>query len=101
MPREDDLPQSLRYLASRHGYALSPAGFDREVERLIQAIEKGYEVPQMEWRLDLQSSEGSSSTFRLWSDNGEHQLTISFTKLRKSGRSQAIEAIQAGGVTIS
>ena len=84
MPREDDLPQSIRYLASRQGYVLSPDGFDREVGRLIHAIEKGYEVPQEEWRLDLQSSEGSSSTFRLWSDNREHLITISFTKLRKS-----------------
>jgi hypothetical protein len=57
-------------------------GFDQEVGRLIQAIEKGYEVPQNEWRLDPQASQGSTSTFRLWSHDSEHLITISFMKLR-------------------
>jgi TIR domain len=84
MPRHRDLPQSLRPFAWRHAYTLSSAGFDHDVERLIQELEQGFEVPAEEWRLDLQSSEGSSSTFRLSSGNRQHLIKVSLTNFGKS-----------------
>jgi len=84
MPKASDLPRSLRPFARRHAFELSNIGFPREAGLLIQAVEQGYKVPQEEWRLNLQSNDGSKSTFRLSSDNREHLITISLTNRGKS-----------------
>jgi hypothetical protein len=96
MPRPRDLPQSLRPFAWRHAYTLSPASFDRDVERLIQELEGGFEVPREQWRLDLQSGEGSSSTFRLSSGDREHLITVTLTRLGKSAIHVDGEVVPAG-----
>ena len=79
MPRPGDLPQSLRPLTRRQAFKLSNSGFRDEVERLIQAVEQGYEVPQEQWQLSLQSVTDSKATFLLSSDSREHQVAIGLT----------------------
>jgi TIR domain-containing protein len=84
MPKAGTLPQSLRPLTRRQAFALSHISFRHQVGLLIQAVERGYEVPQEEWRLDLQSHEGSSHTFLLSSGSTEHLIVINFTNWGKS-----------------
>jgi len=79
IPKTGDLPQSLRPLTRRHAFRLSNSGFRDEVERLIRAVEQGYEVPQEEWQLSLQSATDSKATFRLSSDSREHRITVGLT----------------------
>lgn len=79
MPRPGDLPQSLLPLTRRQAFKLSNSGFRDEVERLIQAVEQGYEVPQEKWQLSMESFIESKANFRLASDSREHRITIGLT----------------------
>jgi hypothetical protein len=84
VPKPGTLPESLRPLTRRHALELSHISFQDQVGLLIQAVERGYDFPQEEWQLDLQSNEKSSYAFLLSSGSTEHLIVINFTNLGKS-----------------
>lgn len=75
LPRESDLPSSLRTLRGRQMFQLSYTGFESEISRLIEAL-RGFVTGRGRWNLELVADEGRKKTFRLSSDREAHDISV-------------------------